>query len=973
MTTAINRADDVLSFGPFNLRANERFLTKEGAPVDLGSRALDILIVLTSSPNEIVSKKTLMSQVWPDVIVEEGSLRFHMNGLRKALGDGKDGARYITTLPGRGYCFVAPISRPSDRGKVSVAVAANVPHANLPGRLLRMVGRDDDVRRLSAQLIASRFVTIVGAGGVGKTTVAVAVAHHLQETFTGSILFVDLGTLSDPKLAATTVASMLELSVQSDDATPGLIAFLKDKRILLILDTCEHLVDAIAALATSIIETAPQVHLLATSREALRVKGEHAYRLDSLVCPPDAPGLTAKVVQTFPAAQLFLERAVASGGHAVIRDEEAPIVASICRKLDGVALAIELTARRVETYGLQQTAALLDQRLTLLWLGSRTAPPRQKTLQATLDWSYALLSEVERTVLRRLAAFVGYFTLDAALAVVNNGNLDQSLILGAIDNLVAKSMVAPSPIGTMMRYRLLDTTRAYALGISIDDAEAAGLATRHATYYRQLLEQNATEWSTFWPEKERAVYFAHLSNVRAALEWSFGIDGNAKIGVGLAAAAAPVFLAISLFTECVRWSERAILALDDTTRGSPEETHWQTTLRTQIKFQVALANALMHVKGYAAPETKAAVERARVLIEQADGLGEPPEDPLLLFSILYGFWAMNFVAFNGDAMRELATQFLVLAQRQRATFPLMLGHRLTAASLLFTGNISQSRAHYDQAIAAYNPDEHRPLATRFGQDLGVTILSHRSWALWLLGYPESGLRDTHDALKNARETGQAAALMYALLCATWTRIYCGDYAAANAAVDELVALADEKDASLWRAWGLTTRGWLLALAGKAADAAQMIASGIAALRSTGTTLWAPLLLSYLARSHAELGQFDDASRCIAEAMTVVERAKESWCEAEVHRIAGEIALMLPTPDEAKAEANFEHALATARMQHAKSWELRAAMSMARLWRDQGKRQQARDLLAPVCGWFTEGFSTADLQMAESLLRELRGG
>jgi len=251
MVTAAGQAKDELSFGPFNLVVGERLLTRGGLPIGLGARALDILIVLISAPNEVVSKKDLMARVWPDVTVEEGSLRFHMASLRKALGDGKAGARYVTTIAGRGYCFVAPVSRVSSLRDVAPVAVADFPHANLPGRLGRMVGRDDDVLRLSAHLIASRFVTIVGTGGVGKTTVAVAVAHHLAEAFAGSVLFVDLGMLGDAKLATPAVASMLGLSVQSDDATPSLIAFLKSRRILLILDTCEHLVEAIAALAVA--------------------------------------------------------------------------------------------------------------------------------------------------------------------------------------------------------------------------------------------------------------------------------------------------------------------------------------------------------------------------------------------------------------------------------------------------------------------------------------------------------------------------------------------------------------------------------------------------------------------------------------------------------------------------------------------------------------------------------------------------
>ncbi len=450
-----------------------------------------------------------------------------------------------------------------------------------------MVGRDDDVLKLSARLTAARFVSIVGVGGVGKTTVAVAVGHHLVDAFTGAVLFVDLGMLSDPALVATTVASMLGLAVQSDDATPSLIAYLRDKRMLLILDTCEHLIEAVAALAAKIFMAAPQVHILATSRETLRVEGEHVYRLDPLACPPDDAGLTAAATRAFPATQLFVERALASGARLDLSDAEAAIVVAICRKLDGVALAIELAARRVEAYGLQQTAALLDQRLTLLWLGPRTAPSRQRTLQATLDWSYGLLSELERIVLRRLAVFVGHFTLDAALAVVTSATVDQASVFDAIDSLVAKSMVATRPIGAMMRYRLLDTTRAYVIESKVDDADLGDLAVRHAAYYRRWLEQSGTDWQTLSTGTERSPYFAALNNVRAALEWCFGANGNVEVGIRLAAAAAPVFLAMSLLPECHRWSERAILALDDDSRGEAEEMH----------LQAALGTSLMHIRG----------------------------------------------------------------------------------------------------------------------------------------------------------------------------------------------------------------------------------------------------------------------------------------------------------------------------------------------------------------------------------------
>jgi predicted ATPase len=392
--------------------------------------------------------------------------------------------------------------------------------------------------------------------------------------------------------------------------------------------------------------------------------------------------------------------------------------------------------------------------------------------------------------------------------------------------------------------------------------------------------------------------------------------------------------------------------------------------REEIKLQVALITPLLHVRGYAAPETRAAVERARLLIEQAEALGEPPEDPLLLFSVLYGLWVANLVAFNGDVMRELAVQFLALAEKQSATGPLMLGHRLMGLSLLHTGNIADGRAHLDHAFTLYDYAEHRPLATRFGQDIGAATLCWRSLAFWLLGYPEAALADTEHALAVAREIGHSATLMYVLNFSAWTHIHCGNYAAATAMIDEFSALKDQTGSLFWAAWGMMQRGCVLALTDKVSDAVQTITSGVTAMRSTGTTMWMPLWLSYLARANAEIGQFDAATRYIGETMTAVEIAKESWCEAEVHRLAGEIALLSPERDAAKAEAYFERALGVARAQQAKSWELRAAMSMARLWRDQGKRQQARDLLVPVYGWFTEGFDTRDLKEAKVLLHTL---
>jgi predicted ATPase len=410
-----------------------------------------------------------------------------------------------------------------------------------------MVGRIDCIQELSAQLATSRFVTIVGSGGVGKTTVAIAVAHNLLEAFSGAVVFADLGTVEDADMVISALASALGLSVASRDPQPNLVAFLRDKRMLLILDNCEHVIEAAAVLTEELFLAAPQVHILATSREVLRVEGENVFRSPPLAFPPEDPGLTATAALSFPAASLFAERAAAAGIRLDLDGPDAAIVASVCRKLDGIPLAIELAAGHVGAYGLQQTSALLDQRLDLLWKGRRTVTPRQQTLRATLDWSYELLSDLERVVLRRLAVFVGYFSLEAALAIIIDATVEQASLIRAMGSLVAKSMITMEPFGATMRYRLLETTRAYALETDADAIEVAGLRKRHADYYRLWLERTGAEWPAL-SNTERSTGLASLGNVRAALHWCFGPNGSSQLGIALAAAAAPVYLAMSLLT-----------------------------------------------------------------------------------------------------------------------------------------------------------------------------------------------------------------------------------------------------------------------------------------------------------------------------------------------------------------------------------------------------------------------------------------
>jgi class 3 adenylate cyclase/predicted ATPase len=518
------------------------------------------------------------------------------------------------------------------------------------------------------------------------------------------------------------------------------------------------------------------------------------------------------------------------------------------------------------------------------------------------------------------------------------------------------------------------------LATALDRLIHAGLLFRqgvppHATYlFKHALVQDAA-YGTLLREPRRALH----ARIAEALESQFTdiAESQPELLARHCTEAGQIEKAVGLWGKAGQRSlQRSALveAVEQFTRALDQIATLPSTpaLRgMQINLQIALLTPLVHVKGWAAPETKAAVEQARLLLEQADALGETPEDPLLLFSILYGFFGVNFVAFNADVTRDLAAQFLALAEKRKASGPLVIGHNFSGGSLMLVGDIAEGRAHFDQAIALYDPAEHRPLTMRFGEDGRGASLYWRSKALWVLGYPEAALMDIDQALTDARESGHAVSLLWGLTGSFFfVESYCGNYTTANARVDELIALADEKDVPLWKAFGMLGRGWLLGLTGRASDAVQMITSGITVWRSTGSTFFLPTWLSYLAGAYGELCQLDQAWRCIREAMNMIETSKETWFEAEANRIAGGIALKSPEPDVAKAQDYFERALAVARAQQAKSWEVRAAMSMARLWRDQGKVQQARELLAPVYGWFTEGFDTLDLKEAKALLDEL---
>ena len=487
------------------------------------------------------------------------------------------------------------------------------------------------------------------------------------------------------------------------------------------------------------------------------------------------------------------------------------------------------------------------------------------------------------------------------------------------------------------------------LGASLNRLLAAGLLFRqgeppYASYlFKHALVQDAA-YGTLLREPRRALH----SRIAETLESQFGEMTEARpellarqcTDAGLIEKAAGLWgkagqrsLVRSALIEAVAQFTRAL----DQLASLPATPALR---REQIKLQVGLANTLYHTKGPGIG-TKAAFDQARAMIEHAETLGEHVEDPLLLYSVLYGFFIPKFMNFDGDAACALARQFLALAEQQKATAPIMIGHRLLGNTLLCMGDFAEGLSHLDRAWALYDPAAHRPLATRFGHDVGAATLTFRPLALWMLGYPKTALLEADRAIAAARESDHMPTLLFALALTALTHICCRDHAAAVMHQEECIALAQEK-VPFYKMFAATQRGCVLAQTGKAADAIQVISAEMAGLRAIGTTTWGTCWLAHLALAYAALGKRDDAWRCIGEAMTAVETTKEQWYLAEINRVAGEIALKSPEPDAAKAQGYFERALAVSRQQQAKGWELRAAMSMARLWRNQGKPQQARE-------------------------------
>jgi len=927
--------EGAISFGPFRLLAAQRLLLEGDKPVRLGSRAFDILATLLERPGEPIGKDELISRTWPKTFVEDANLKIQISALRRALGDGQGGRRYIATIPGRGYNFVAPV-RFEKPAEVSLAVTiASAAAHNLPLAMTRMIGREEIAAALVSRLSRQRLLTIVGPGGIGKTTLALAVAERMIAVYEHGVWLVDLAPLGDPRLVPSAVATVLGLGIRTEDPLPDLVASLRDKRMLLLLDNCEHVIDAAASLAAAVLTGVPRVNILATSREPLGVAGERSHRLGPLGSPPTSSGLTAAEAAVSPAVQLFVERVTAIVEDFALTDANAPLIVEICQKLDGLPLAIEFAAPRVEVLGVEGLAAGLNHSLPLLTARRRTTLPRHRTMRAVVEWSYGLLREDEQHFFRALGIFAGGFTVEAAAVVAIDTADTPCEVIDLLADLVAKSLVVADVSGAKPRFRLLDTTRAYAIEQLDTSGERERLARRHAEYYRDLFERAEADARARPTDDWLADYGPEIDNLRAALDWVFSTSGDRSIGVALTAAAFPLWMRLSLLEECRSRAKQALGALGAGGSRNPRE---------EMRLHAALGASTSE-----ASEMSAAFAKA---LDIAESLGDREYQLRALSGLqYYHTWSGRY-----RTALSFAERFHDLAIRGSDRYDRLFGERTLGVTKHHLGELVSARHHLEQALDNYSAADHRLDFIRFRSELRVSARVFLARALWLLGLSDQALCAAEQSIGEARATGHANSLCLALaLAACPVALWARNLRAAAGYAQMLLDHARERSLPLWGAYGAAFQRVILIKEGGYEETA------------------APNFRFQSWNAATELAEALAQTGRTAQALALVESRlglpDGDWVTPELLRLKGEL-LLLQNGSAAEAEALFRQALAGARRQEALSWELRAATSFARLLRNQGRPADAIACLQPVYDRFTEGFDTGDLIAAKQLLDEL---
>ncbi|MFZ4287506.1 ATP-binding protein [Variovorax sp. HJSM1_2] len=936
----MNQAELLLRFGPFELYPSRKLLLERDKPVRLGSRAFALLVALVTRSDEVLSHEELISIVWPTTIVEEANLRVHMSALRKALGDGQTDTRYIINEPGHGYRFVARVER--DEVEESGALEGTWLHSavhNLPSRLTRMLGRAGATADVIARLKDQRLLTIVGAGGMGKTTVALAIAEEVAESFYDGVRLIDLSPVQDGELLPTTAWSAFDVGTLpfSEDPMKGLVNGLAEKRMLLVLDNCEHMVEAAVHFVETILKSAPAVHILATSREPLRAEGEFVYQLAALALPAEDLQNDFCQVQHSPAVQLFVERAMANADSFSLTRHNMQTVVQVCRQLDGIPLAIELAASQVDSLGLSALANRIDDRFRLLTRGRRSALPRHRTLLALLDWSYELLTATERIVFRRLAVFCSSFSLESAIRIAAFHQIRPNDVIDSVLSLVSKSLIATDTSGEHIFYRYLFSTRSYATAKAQEFSEDSVVAGRHAAHFLDsVLELVAS--TTIAPFAVRVCALRRMSDdIRAAISWAASTTDSAAVGVRLAVAAIDASQRTGFsFDEYGRYLDQVLQQLERSDHPEPE-------------LELYGLSALCAASGQTTSVRRSYSDLvARTL--QLSALPGPTDERI---AALFGATVASFGAGRYQDAQRLLERLGQITVGEWHPVSVAVVDRLSVLVSHYLGEHDRAQELSKRVLAANFEGIQRRFIPEIPLQVSMRIV--RARILWLRGYADQAESEAEEAIQHAYIGGveHALAACQALgLAVLPIALWRGDTGRVTDYVAKLKEISTRVSLSYWMSWAQSYEAVLMW--GNRDEQHS-------ALR------WEP---PENAKELDHLGTFVEdfvTARTVSRATA----GEALWCAPEILRVHG-VRLLRKDDAEANAEgeALLQSALKLASDQHAPAWELRIATSLADLWHKQGFSDDARALLTSTLERCAEGAETKDPLRAKAILQKI---